>query len=386
MLSITGDYEVIYLPGTYGAGSAVTDMKPHNNILTLRGALFTRVGYTQVGWSTVDGGEKVYDFKDIYTKNEALTLYPVWNTNKYTITFDTNGGSEIAPITQDYGTEITAPDDPTRKGYTFKGWDKEIPKTMPAKNITVKAQWEINQYTIAFDTNGGSEIAPITQDYGTEITAPDNPTRKGYTFKGWNKEIPETMPAENITVKAQWEINQYTITFDTNGGSEIAPITQDYGTEITAPDNPTRKGYTFKGWDKEIPETMPAENITVKAQWEINQYTITFDTNGGSEITPITQDYGTKITAPDKPTRKGYTFKGWDKEIPKTMPAENITVKAQWEINPYTITFDTNGGSDIAPITQDYGTKLPPLIIRQEKVIPLRVGIRKSPKPCRRRI
>ena len=358
MLSITGDYEVIYLPGTYGTGSAVTDMKPHNNILTLRGALFTRAGYTQVGWATVDGGEKVYDLKDIYTKNEALTLYPVWNTNKYTITFDTNGGSEIAPITQDYGTEITAPDNPTRKGYTFKGWDKEIPETMPAENITVKAQWEINQYTITFDTNGGSEIAPITQDYGTEITAPDNPTRKGYTFKGWDKEIPETMPAENITVKAQWEINQYTITFDTNGGSEIAPITQDYGTEITAPDNPTRKGYTFKGWDKEIPETMPSENITVKAQWKINQYTITFDTNGGSEIAPITQDYGTEITAPDNPTRKGYTFKGWDKEIPETMPSENITVKAQWKINQYTITFDTNGGNEIAPITQDYGAEI----------------------------
>ena len=358
MLSITGDYEVIYLPGTYGTGSAVTDMKPHNNILTLRGALFTRAGYTQVGWSTVDGGEKVYDFKDIYTKNEALTLYPVWNTNKYTITFDTNGGSEIAPITQDYGTEITVPDNPTRKGYTFKGWDKEIPETMPAENITVKAQWEINQYTITFDTNGGSEIAPITQDYGTEITAPDNPTRKGYTLKGWDKEIPEAMPAENIKVKAQWEINQYIITFDTNGGSEIPPITQNYGTEITAPDNPTRKGYTFRGWDKEIPKTMPAENIKVKAQWEINQYTITFDTNGGSEIAPITQDYGTQISAPDNPTRKGYTFKGWDKEIPETMPAENITVKAQWEINQYTIAFDTNGGSEIAPITQDYGTEI----------------------------
>ena len=268
MLSITGDYEVIYLPGTYGTGSAVTDMKPHNNILTLRGALFTRAGYTQVGWSTVDGGEKVYGFEDVYTQNEALTLYPVWNTNKYTITFDTNGGSEITPITQDYGTEITAPDNPTRKGYTFKGWDKEIPETMPAENITVKAQWEINQYTIAFDTNGGSEIAPITQDYGTEITAPDNPTRKGYTFKGWDKEIPKTMPAENITVKAQWEINQYTISFDTNGGSEIDSITQDYGTAITAPADPTRKGYTFKGWDKEIPETMPAENITITARWK----------------------------------------------------------------------------------------------------------------------
>ena len=330
---------------TYGVGATLpTDV--------------TRTGYTFKGWYDNENltGSPVTVIGGAETGNKEY--WAKWEINQYTITFDTNGGSEITPITQDYGTEITAPDNPTRKGYTFKGWDKEIPKTMPAENITVKAQWEINQYTIAFDTNGGSEIAPITQDYGTEITAPDNPTRKGYTFKGWDKEIPETMPAENITVKAQWEINQYTITFDTNGGSEIAPITRDYGTEITAPDNPTRKGYTFKGWDKEIPKTMPAENITVKAQWEINQYTITFDTNGGSEIAPITQDYGTEITAPDNPTRKGYTFKGWDKEIPETMPAENITVKAQWKINQYTITFDTNGGSEIAPITQDYGTEI----------------------------
>ena len=291
----------------------------------------TYTGHTFKGWYDNENltGSPVTAIGGAETGNKEY--WAKWEINQYTITFDTNGGSEIAPITQDYGTEITAPDNPTRKGYTFKGWDKEIPKTMPAENITVKAQWEINQYTITFDTNGGSEIAPITQDYGTEITAPDNPTRKGYTFKGWDKEIPKTMPAENITVKAQWEINQYTITFDTNGGSEIAPITQDYGTEITAPDNPTRKGYTFKGWDKEIPKTMPAENITVKAQWEINQYTITFDTNGGSEIAPITQDYGTEITAPDNPTRKGYTFKGWDREIPETMPAENITITARWK-------------------------------------------------------
>ena len=309
----------------------------------------TREGYTFKGWD-----------KEIpkTMPAENMTFKAQWEINQYTISFDTNGGSEIAPITQDYGTKITAPADPTRKGYTFKGWDKEIPETMPAENMTVKAQWEINRYTITFDTAGGSEIAPITQDYGTNITAPANPTRKGYTFKGWDKEIPETMPAENITVKAQWEINQYTIAFDTNGGSEIAPITQDYGTEITAPADPTRKGYTFKGWDKEIPETMPAENMTVKAQWEINRYTITFDTAGGSEIAPITQDYGTNITAPANPTRKGYTFKGWDKEIPETMPAENITVKAQWEINQYTIAFDTNGGSEIATITQDYGTEI----------------------------
>ena len=261
-------YDVTYLPGAYGAGEAMTESKRHNVALTLPGALFTRTGHTQVGWATTDGGEKVYGLDDVYTKNEALTLYPVWNTNKYTITFDTTGGSEIAPITQDYGTAITAPADPTREGYTFIGWDREVPETMPAENMTVTAQWEINQYTITFDTSGGSEIAPITQNYGTNITAPADPTREGYTFIGWDKAIPTTMPAENMTVIAQWEINQYTITFDTAGGSEIAPITQDYGTAITAPSDPTREGYTFIGWDTEIPTTMPAENITLKARWK----------------------------------------------------------------------------------------------------------------------
>ena len=139
---ITGAWDVTYQPGTNGSGNAVTDIKFYNDALTLRGALFTRTGYTQVGWATVDGGEKVYAFGGGYTTNAALTLYPVWNTNKYTITFDSNGGSEIAPITQDYGTAITAPADPTREGYTFIGWDKEIPTTMPAENMTVTAQWK----------------------------------------------------------------------------------------------------------------------------------------------------------------------------------------------------------------------------------------------------
>lgn len=140
---IANAWDVTYQPGTYGTGNAVTDIKFYNDALTLKGKLFTHTGHTQVGWATVDGGEKVYGLDAVYTQNEALTLYPVWNTNKYTITFDTNGGSEIAPITQDYGTAITAPADPTREGYTFIGWDKAIPATMPAENVTVTAQWQL---------------------------------------------------------------------------------------------------------------------------------------------------------------------------------------------------------------------------------------------------
>lgn len=186
--------------------------------------------------------------------------------------------------------------------------------------------------------DGDIEYAKQVLPSGTLATRPDAPAATpGYTFGGWNKadgtawDYASDKVTDNITLYAKRTANTYTITFDTTGGSEIAPITQDYGTVITAPEAPTREGYTFKGWDKEIPETMPAENITVKAQWEINQYTIAFDTAGGSEIASITQDYGTAITAPADPTREGYTFIGWDKEIPTTMPAENITLKARWK-------------------------------------------------------
>ena len=186
--------------------------------------------------------------------------------------------------------------------------------------------------------DGDSEYAKQVLPSGTLATRPDTPaTTPGCTFGGWNKadgtawDYASDKVTDNITLYAKWAANTYTITFDTAGGSEIAPITQDYGTVITAPEAPTREGYTFIGWDKEIPTTMPAENMTVTAQWEINQYTITFDTNGGSEIAPITQDYGTAITAPADPTREGYTFIGWDTEIPTTMPAENITLKAKWK-------------------------------------------------------
>ena len=318
----------------------------------------TRTGYTFKGWYYNENltGSPVTAIGDTETGNKEY--WAKWEINQYTVTVKPENGEADITITQDYGTPITAPADPTREGYTFIGWDKAIPATMPAENMTITAKWKVNSYTITFDTAGGSEIAPITQDYGTAIAAPADPTREGYTFIGWDMEIPTTMPAENITVTAKWKVNSYTITFDTAGGSEIAPITQDYGTAITAPADPTREGYTFIGWDMEIPETMPAENMTITAKWKVNSYTITFDTAGGSEIAPITQDYGTAIAAPADPTREGYTFIGWDMEIPTTMPAENITVTAKWKVNSYTITFDTAGGSEIAPITQDYGTAI----------------------------
>ena len=214
--------------------------------------------------------------------------------------------------------------------------------SVPADVTELTVQWTAPTYAVTLHTNGGTiNNGNVTEyTYGVGATLPTDVTRTGYTFKGWYDN--ESLTGSPVTAIggtetgnkeywAKWEINQYTITVKPENGKADITITQDYGTPITAPADPTREGYTFIGWDREIPETMPAENMTVTAQWEIDRYTITFDTAGGSEIAPITQDYGTHITAPADPTREGYTFIGWDMEIPTTMPAENITLKAKWK-------------------------------------------------------
>ena len=201
------------------------------------------------------------------------TNTPEPNGTPVTVTYDygERGGIYAKQIVQ-AGEKAIEPDVPSRQGYQFTDWYLDDTKydfnTAVTGNMTLTAKWTANSYTITFDTDGGSAIEPITQDYGTQITAPADPTREGYTFIGWDKAIPATMPAGDMTITAQWRINQYTITFDSNGGSAVAPITQDYGTAITSPADPTREGYTFIGWDKEIPATMPAENITLKAKWK----------------------------------------------------------------------------------------------------------------------
>ncbi|MBQ1884628.1 MAG: InlB B-repeat-containing protein, partial [Bacteroidales bacterium] len=167
-----------------------------------------------------------------------------------------------------------------KTGYTFLDWDKDIPNTMPAEDVTLTAKWQINTHTITFDTDGGTPIDKMTVKYGENITKPADPVKTGYTCLGWDKQIPETMPDEDLTFKAQWQINQYTITFDTDGADPIEAITQYYNTAITAPANPVKKGFTFLGWQPALPATMPAQDLTVKAQWRDDRETIAVDFNG----------------------------------------------------------------------------------------------------------
>ena len=300
---------------------------------------------------------------------EVTKLTAQWTAPTYAVTLNTNGGTinngNVTEYIYGVGATLPTADDMTYTVHTFKGWyDNEGLTGDPVMaiggtemgNKEYWAKWTINQYTITFDTDGGSEVAPITQDYGTAITAPADPTREGYTFTGWDTAIPATMPAHNMTITAQWTVNQYTITFDTDGGSEVAPITQDYGSAITAPAAPTREGYTFTGWDKTIPATMPAGDMTITAQWTVNQYTITYDLDGGTaEGNPDTYTVETDAFTLKNPTRPGYTFTGWsgtgltgEDNLTVTIPkgsTGNRSYTAHWSLNTYSITYDLNGGT-----------------------------------------
>ena len=436
-----------------------------------------------------------------------VTVTVEYTLNSYTITFDTKGGSAVGSITAKYGEAITAPAAPTKTGYTFVKWDPEVPATMPAENMTIEAVWEVNsytltvnyvsddgkitktvsgkyaygseyrvetptevgyspdkavvsgtmpadnltvtvtyilnEYTVTFDSDNGSAVTTVSVKHGNTVAKPTvDPTRTEAEFKGWylgdslyNFDAPVT---GNITLVAKWKVNEYTVTFDSddvsvkNGdnvlrsgdkvpygtmltvkaeehvgytasvvkagstiissetyelkgnveftveytinsytitfdpdnGEAVTKVTEDYGKAIAAPAAPTKTGYTFVKWDPEVPATMPAENMTIKAVWKVNQYTIAFDPDNGEAVTKVTEDYGKAIAAPAAPTKTGYTFVKWDPAVPATMPAENMTLKAVWKINEYEITFGAeltvkNGSAVlISGAKVDYGSVL----------------------------
>ena len=375
-------------------GEAPTQKKQHNVELTLEpGKTPSRDGYTFQGWSTTSGDNNADDMITNYTANEATTLYAIWKANTHTVTWKSQDGSEtLATSTVTHGEKPTyGGETPTKvvEGYTvtFAGWATEPNQTSgkPVTELTAVTTdgvvyyaaftETINQYTITFENTGDTTINPITQDYSTAVTAPPDPEKEGYTFAGWDKKIPATMPAEDVTITAQWTINQYTITFNTDGGSAIEAIKQDYNTAVAAPTNPTKTGYNFVKWVDEngnevtVPTTMPAENITLKAIWEAVTYNVTLNANGGTiadgkDITSYTYSPDTAVALPGAAdmTKAHYTFAGWyaneafEGTAVTEIPAgstDDKTYWAKWNAVQYTITFDANGGT-VTPASTTY--------------------------------
>ena len=225
--------------------------------------------------------------------------------------------------------------------------------SVPADVTELTVQWTAPTYAVTLHTNGGTinsgNVTGYTYGVGATLPTADDMTYTGYTFKGWydNEGLtgsPVTAIGDTETGNkeywAKWEANAYTVTLNTNGGTiNNGNVTEyTYGVGATLPTDVTRTGYTFKGWyDNENLTGSPVTAISNTetgnkeywAKWEINQYTITVKPENGKADITITQDYGTPITAPTL-TREGYQFNGWDKAFPTTMPAENLTITAQW--------------------------------------------------------
>ena len=214
---------------------------------------------------------------------------------------------------------------------------------MPAEDIKLYAKWSINTYTLTFDTNGGSAISPITEAFDTVLTV-SNPTRTGYTFEGFYKDILLTdsyaitnMPAEDITLYAKWSINEYIIIYVTNAKDTLEDDVYNYDNDIVLK-TITKLGHTFDGWfldesfnSKMTLTSMPENDITLYAKWSVNTYKITVYPNNNTDAFEVNFNFGDLITI-DTPTRDGYQFNGYHIDLPKNMPANDFLLNATWSL------------------------------------------------------
>lgn len=242
--------------------------------------------------------------------------------------FDTDGGDSPAIPAQTVinGAKVSAPTNPTKEGYTFTGWSPSI-DTPVTDDMVFVAQWKLNTYTISFDSDGGNAIPSQVVEHGSTPVVPTPPTKTGYTFAGWSPAV-NTPVIGARTHKALWTANKYTVSFDSAGGSAVGSQSVDYSKLPTTPANPTRTGYTFAGWSPALNTPVTAHR-THTAKWTVNKYTVTFNSNGGSAVASQSVEYGKTPVTPTSPTRAGYRFTGWSPAV-NTAVSGNRTHTAQW--------------------------------------------------------
>ncbi len=369
-------YEVTFDVGVSGLNKVIKTDK--NGKITMP-EVPTKEGYTFAGWYY--GNEK-FDFSTQITKD--ITLTAKWtiveepdNTEKvttYTVKFNVDGGSAVKAQTIEEGKLATKPANPTKKGYTFKGWcvgDKAFDfSTKITKNITLTAKWEkqkneeskdtekVATYTVTFESDGGSAVKAQKVEKDKKATKPTNPTKAGYVFKGWyvgDKAFDfSSKITKNITLTAKWEkvqqepepVKTFTVAFVTDGGTTVQAQVIEQGKKATKPAAPTKTGYIFKGWYLNGIEfdfnTAISQDTTLTANWEkvqeqIKTYTVTFETEGGSSVKAQIVEEGKTATRPQDPKKDGYTFNGWYYNNVQfnfgTKITSNVTLVANWKKN-----------------------------------------------------
>ncbi|MBO4726249.1 MAG: InlB B-repeat-containing protein, partial [Clostridia bacterium] len=346
-------------------------------------------GYTLINWYYEDdeGNQHAYDFATPVTQD--MTLYANWGINKYTATFEWNIAENgvYTTVEANYNAQFDAPDSPTCEGYDFDGWydneegngDKKIfPQTMPVNGTTFYAKWTIKQCTVTFITGYEQHLAARTIEYNQTVSQPEI-IRTGYNFAGWYKNHDCTEPYDfdkpvtgDISLYAKWTPEIYSVTFNSNCSVSVAGQNVAYNGKVTEPtETLTRMGYDFKGWyydDQGVTklynfESAVTKNLTIYAQWELQKFTVTFEVDGGSEVTSQNVDYNQTVNRPNTPVKMGHRFIGWyvDKAYTAkydfdTKVTSDETIYAKWQVKSYTVKFEVDGGSEVVKQIVDYGS------------------------------
>ena len=324
----------------------------------------TKAGFDFKGWYTTADGDDEFNFDTPIT--QTTTIYAQWTekqTAVYTVTFDTQGGTPVESVNVEENGKVTRPaNDPQKTGYTFAGWfaegsEKVFDFSTPITgDLKLKARWTVESYVVTFDSDGGTPVASMTTDYGTAITAPSNPTKTGYTFAGWFVGGAEkafdfnTKITGPLTLTAHWTANKYTVSFDSDGGSAVSPVTVEFNHPISKPADPTKTGCIFDGWFAEGSKTAfdfstpITGDLKLVAHWMNRILTVLFVVDGVSDFAiPVIN--GNSVARPDDPVRKGYRFAGWYADEARETPydfttkvTKPIRIYANWEKGPdYTL-------------------------------------------------
>lgn len=311
-----------------------------------------------VGWYKDEELTVPWNF-DTDVVTEHLTLYGKWTKKPHTVVFHTD--PDITTVEVLDGELLTKPLDPTKAGYTFLGWYKDEEFSSPwdfavdkvMEDISLYAKWLKNTYTVQFRTDFESIVSYVR--YGDKLEEPVPLRNIGHTFTGWYKDkeftalwnFAEDKVTEDIMLYGQWVKNIYTVQFQTN--FELLTSNVQYGDRLEKPISSVKAGYTFTGWYKDKELTIPwnfeidkvTEPLTLYGKWTANDYTITFQVNGGTAIPPITAIYNQQISKPAAPTKAGHAFVGWYKDAQFTTPwnfntdvvTANLTLYAKWLAN-----------------------------------------------------